>query len=72
MVEQAAIAGALRPDVVDDPERGPAAAAYIARRLDAIAEEIERGWTGEVRDGGYVFSRDRARRDARSRCSTRR
>jgi DNA gyrase subunit B len=56
-VEQAAIASALRPDVVEDPERGPAAAAYIAQRLDAISEEIERGWTGEVREGGYVFSR---------------
>src|SRR3712207_1725940 len=57
VVEQAAIAGALRPDVAEDPERGPAAAAYIAQRLDAISEEIERGWTGEVREGGYVFSR---------------
>ncbi|MBF9233186.1 DNA topoisomerase (ATP-hydrolyzing) subunit B [Microvirga alba] len=56
-VEQAAIAGALRPDVVDDPERGAAAATYIAQRLDAISEELERGWTGEVREGGYVFSR---------------
>jgi DNA gyrase subunit B len=56
-VEQAATAGALRPEVVDDPQRGPAAATYIAQRLDAIAEDIERGWTGEVRDGGYVFSR---------------
>jgi len=56
-VEQAAIAGALRPDVADDPERGPAAASYIAQRLDAISEDIERGWTGEVKDGGYVFSR---------------
>ncbi|MXQ11994.1 DNA topoisomerase (ATP-hydrolyzing) subunit B [Microvirga makkahensis] len=57
VVEQAAIAGALRPDVVEDPERGPAAAAYIATRLDAISEELERGWTGEVSEGGYVFSR---------------
>jgi DNA gyrase subunit B len=56
-VEQAAIAGALRPDVVEDPERGPVAATYIAQRLDAISEEIERGWTGEVQEGGYVFSR---------------
>ncbi len=56
-VEQAAIAGALRPDVVEDPERGPAAAAYIAQRLDAISEELERGWIGEVSEGGYVFSR---------------
>ena len=57
VVEQAAIAGALRPEVVDDGERGPAAAAYVARRLDAIADEIERGWAGEVHEGGYVFSR---------------
>jgi DNA gyrase subunit B len=57
VIEQAAIAGALRDDVVTDPERGPAMAAAIARRLDAIAEDIERGWTGEVREGGYVFSR---------------
>ncbi|QFU14726.1 DNA topoisomerase (ATP-hydrolyzing) subunit B [Microvirga thermotolerans] len=57
VVEQAAIAGALRPDVAEDPERGSAAAAYIAQRLDAISEEIERGWTGEVREGGYVFAR---------------
>jgi DNA gyrase subunit B len=57
VVEQAAIAGALRPDVAEDPERGPAAAAIIARRLDGIAEEMERGWTGETREGGYVFSR---------------
>jgi DNA gyrase subunit B len=57
IIEQAAIAGALREDVVTDPEKGPAAAAYIARRLDIMAEDIERGWTGEIRDGGYVFSR---------------
>ena len=48
---------ALRPDVVEDPERGPAAATYIATRLDAISEELERGWTGEVSEGGYLFSR---------------
>lgn len=57
IVEQAAIASALRPDVVEDPQKGPAAAAFIAHRLDAISEELERGWTGEVREGGYVFSR---------------
>jgi DNA gyrase subunit B len=56
-VEQAAIAGALAPDVVDDPERGPAAARATAERLDRIAEDMERGWTGEVDSGGYVFAR---------------
>jgi len=57
VVEQAAIAGVLRPDLVAEPEKAQAAADYVARRLDLIAEETERGWTGEVRDGGFVFAR---------------
>ncbi len=32
-----------------DPRRPNAAAAYIARRLDALADEVERGWVGHVR-----------------------
>ncbi|HKH95710.1 MAG TPA: DNA gyrase subunit B, partial [Beijerinckiaceae bacterium] len=56
-VEQAAIAGALNPAVADDPERAQAAADYVARRLDILAEDIERGWRGEARDGGYVLTR---------------
>jgi DNA gyrase subunit B len=56
VVEQAAMAGALQPhgDADGDAE---ARAAEIAGRLDAIAEETERGWTGEPREGGYVFKR---------------
>jgi DNA gyrase subunit B len=57
VVEQAAIAGALHPGLADDLDRARPAADYVARRLDAIAEDIERGWTGEVRDGGFVFAR---------------
>jgi DNA gyrase subunit B len=57
VVEQAALAGALRADVVNDPVRGPQAAAEIAARLDMLAEDMERGWQGEVVDGGYQFSR---------------
>ncbi|HEV2512561.1 DNA topoisomerase (ATP-hydrolyzing) subunit B [Bosea sp. (in: a-proteobacteria)] len=57
VVEQIAIAGALRPH----GERGEAelteAAAYVARRLDAISDEIERGWEGKAVDGGFTFSR---------------
>jgi DNA gyrase subunit B len=56
-VEQAAIAGALRPSVAENPETAQAAAEYVARRLDAIADEIEQGWQGETRDGGYVLTR---------------
>ncbi|MBS7697065.1 MULTISPECIES: DNA topoisomerase (ATP-hydrolyzing) subunit B [unclassified Chelatococcus] len=57
VVEQAAIAGALRPQVAEEPETANEAAAYIARRLDALAEETERGWEGRAEAGGFVFSR---------------
>ncbi len=55
-VEQAAIAGALKPTLPDSPE-GPAKAAAIAERLDRLADEFEKGWSGEVRDNGYLLKR---------------
>ncbi len=59
LIEQAAIAGALNPDVLSSPEKTANAAAYIARRLDVIADETERGWLGEpTSDGGLSFSRE--------------
>ena len=57
IVEQAAIAGALSPEVADDPERAGAAAARLASRLDEIADDVERGWGGEAQAGGYVLVR---------------
>ena len=57
LVEQAAVAGALRPDIADDPEKGPKAAGYIATRLDGMVEDIERGWQGDVFEGGYRLQR---------------
>ena len=56
-VEQAAIAGALDPELPLGDERGTAIAAEVARRLDAIADEIERGWTGRIDGGAFVFER---------------
>jgi DNA gyrase subunit B len=59
LIEQAAIAGVLNPEVLASPEQAANAAAYIARRLDVIAEETERGWTGEpTADGGLSFTRE--------------
>jgi DNA gyrase subunit B len=55
-VEQAAIAGALRPELPDSVQ-GASLAQAIASRLDLLADEYERGWTGETRDGGYLFKR---------------
>ena len=59
VIEQAAIAGVLNPDVLSDPVHAEEAAAYIARRLDALSEETERGWEGKpTGDGGLQFERD--------------
>ena len=58
VVEQAAIAGVLKPSIFSDPEKAAEAAHDIARRLDALAEETERGWTGTFVEGeGFRFER---------------
>ncbi|MCC2104462.1 MAG: DNA gyrase subunit B, partial [Hyphomicrobiales bacterium] len=56
VVEQAAVAGALKP-VPQDEAAALALAQDIAERLDRNAEETERGWMGSVEAGGYVFRR---------------
>ncbi len=58
VVEQTAIAGALNPGRLADAEQATAAAGYVARRLDQLAPEIERGWQGApTGDGGLRFTR---------------
>ncbi|MCX7318553.1 MAG: toprim domain-containing protein, partial [Hyphomicrobiales bacterium] len=66
VVEQAAIAGVLNVEVtrgkseqyLKDVDTANKAASYIAQRLDALADEVERGWTGEFREGqGFFFER---------------
>jgi DNA gyrase subunit B len=57
VIEQAAIAGVLRPEVVQDPQVAEQAATYIARRLDALEEETERGWAGSFNEEGFHFER---------------
>ncbi len=59
IVEQAAIAGAFNAEVVGNPANAAEAASYIARRLDNISEETERGWSGSADDeGGFTFTRE--------------
>ena len=58
-VEQAAIAGALNPELLSDDVRAREAAAYIARRLDRLSDETELGWQGApTDDGGLEFERE--------------
>jgi DNA gyrase subunit B len=57
VIEQAAIAGVLTPKVTDDPKTGAAAADYIAKRLDALEEDTERGWKGSFDEKGFHFER---------------
>jgi DNA gyrase subunit B len=58
VIEQAAIAGVLSPKITSDVATANAAAGYIARRLDALADEVERGWIGRFTEGeGFFFER---------------
>ncbi len=56
--EQAAIAGALNPEILSDLNQADQAASYIASRIDALEPDIEKGWKGEsLADGGLSFVR---------------
>jgi DNA gyrase subunit B len=62
VVEQATIAGALNPALLADLGAAAEMAEAVAKRLDAVAEDTERGWTGRLSTsnegpGGYVFER---------------
>ena len=58
IVEQAAILGVLRPDVIADGAQSDQVAHFLAARLDGLEAEEERGWTGEAAsDSGYALQR---------------
>ena len=58
VIEQAAIAGVLTQKITGDPQTAEKAALYIAKRLDALSEETERGWEGHFLEGqGFQFIR---------------
>ncbi len=58
IIEQAAIAGALNAERLSNRDVALEAAGYVAKRLNVIAEETEKGWEGTVdEDGSLVFER---------------
>jgi len=48
IVEQVAIAGALNAELLSDRKAAEEAAVYVAKRLDSISEETEKGWSGTL------------------------
>ena len=58
IIEQAAIVGALNLELMNDTGGAQQKAAEVARRLDLISEETERGWEGSINeDGGLRLER---------------
>ncbi|MCP4780306.1 MAG: DNA topoisomerase (ATP-hydrolyzing) subunit B [Hyphomicrobium sp.] len=58
IVEQVAIDGAFEPDLLHSADRANVVAQDIARRLDVIAEETEKGWQGRFGNDGFFFKRE--------------
>ena len=53
VIEQAAIAGLLNSEHLSNKD----AAEYLAKRMDSVSTEYEKGWTGSVNDHGIIVSR---------------
>jgi DNA gyrase subunit B len=58
VAEQAAIAGAFEAKLLHSAEQANGIADIIAERLDAIAEETEKGWQGRYGNDGFHFKRE--------------
>jgi len=58
VVEQAAIAGAFDPALLQSAASANAAAATVAARLNEVAEETEKGWSGSYGNDGFLFRRE--------------
>ncbi len=60
LAEQVAVSGALRADLLDDPESAAAIANSVAERLDRLAAPGEDGWSAIIDEGGHLlFTHDR-------------
>ncbi len=56
-VEQVAILGALDPSLLAERDKATIIAETVARRLDALTPELERGWKGQAVENGMAFER---------------
>ncbi|HRN89547.1 MAG TPA: toprim domain-containing protein, partial [Hyphomicrobium sp.] len=58
IVEQAAIAGAFDPALIQSSASASDAAQTVAARLNEIAEETEKDWSGSYGNDGFLFRRE--------------
>ncbi|MFM2423489.1 MAG: gyrase subunit, partial [Pseudomonadota bacterium] len=58
VVEQAAIAGAFDPAAIANQAAGDKIADMVAKHLDQVSDETERGWQGRLGNEGFAFKRD--------------
>ena len=52
VIEQAAIAGLLNSEHLSNKD----AAEYLAKRMDSVSNEFERGWIGNINEKGLTIS----------------
>eukprot|EP01092_Planopodium_desertum_P004346 TRINITY_DN1891_c0_g1_i6.p1 TRINITY_DN1891_c0_g1~~TRINITY_DN1891_c0_g1_i6.p1 ORF type:complete len:654 (-),score=217.08 TRINITY_DN1891_c0_g1_i6:44-2005(-) len=57
ILEQAVLAGALNPALLDDDAKRQEAANTLAGRLDLLSEDFDRGWKGEASQDEIVMWR---------------
>jgi DNA gyrase subunit B len=57
VLEQAVLAGALNPALLDDDAKRQEAANTLASRLDLLSEDFDRGWKGEASQDEIVMWR---------------
>ena len=57
IVAQAAVLGTLQPEVMNDPAKAAEAAEALARRLNALSPELERGWVCTATGDGTLTAR---------------
>jgi DNA gyrase subunit B len=57
VIEQAAINGAFKPELLQSASQANAVAAEVAADLDRMSEETEGGWSGSFGNDGFTFKR---------------
>ena len=58
VVEQAAIAGAFDPKLIQSADAAAKVAATVCEHLDQVSEETERNWSGRFGNDGFMFKRE--------------